>query len=87
MIVEVAPENELVPLPSDAGTHVTVLVRGADSLADTLAALGESDRPEGSVLGFVAAESAVVPIARTLLLEHWALPPEAVITKGYWRHA
>ncbi|PKQ24505.1 MAG: siderophore-interacting protein [Actinobacteria bacterium HGW-Actinobacteria-5] len=87
VIVEVAPENELVPLPSDAGTHVTVLVRGADSLADTLAALGESDRPEGSVLGFVAAESAVVPIARTLLLEHWALPPEAVITKGYWRHA
>lgn len=87
VIVEVAPENELVPLPSDAGTHVTVLVRGADSLADTLAALGESDRPQGSVLGFVAAESAVVPIARTLLLEHWALPPEAVITKGYWRHA
>jgi len=87
VIVEVAPENELVPLPSDVGTHVTVLVRGADSLADTLAALGESDRPEGSVLGFVAAESAVVPIARTLLLEHWALPPEAVITKGYWRHA
>lgn len=87
VILEVAPENELVPLPSDADTQVTVLVRGADSLADTLAALGEGDRPEGSVLGFVAAESTVVPIARTLLLEHWALPPEAVITKGYWRHA
>lgn len=87
VVVEVAPENELVPIPADPGTHVTVLVRGTDSLADTLAALGESDRPAGSVLGFVAAESAVVPVARTLLLERWALPPEAVITKGYWRHA
>ena len=87
VIVEVAAENEQVPIPAEPGTHVTVLVRGTDSLADTLARLGERDRPEGSVLGFVAAEASVVPIARTLLLDHWALPSDAVITKGYWRHA
>lgn len=86
VIVEVAPENELVPIPVDPRVQLTVLVRGADSLAETLAALGEADRPQGSMLAFVAAESAVVPIARTLLLERWALPPEAVIAKGYWRH-
>lgn len=87
VVVEVAPENELVPIPSDTGVHVTLLVRGTDSLAEVLAALGERDRPQGSVLGFVAAEAAIVPIARTLLLERWELPAQAVVTKGYWRHA
>ena len=86
VIVEVAPENELVPIPTDAGTHLTVLVRGRESLTATLAALGERDRPRGSVLGFVAAEAAVVPAARALLLDRWGLPAEAVIAKGYWRN-
>lgn len=86
VIVEVAPENELVPIPTDAGSHLTVLIRGRESLAATLAALGERDRPRGSVLGFVAAESSVVPVARALLLDRWGLPSEAVIAKGYWRH-
>lgn len=86
VIVEVAPENELLPIPVDAGTHVTVLVRGKERLADALAALGERDRPRGSVLGFVAAEAEVLPPARALLLQRWGLPAEAVIAKGYWRH-
>lgn len=85
VILEVAPGNELVPIPSDAGTHLTVLVRGRESLAATLSALGERDRPRGSVLGFVAAESTVVPAARALLVDRWELPVEAVIAKGYWR--
>lgn len=88
VVVEVAPENELVPIPTDHGTHLTVLVRGRDRLrlTDALAALGERDRPRGAVLGFVAAEAEVVPAARALLLDRWELPAEAVITKGYWRH-
>lgn len=86
VILELAPANELVPIPSDARTFVTILVRGDDRLADTLAALGERDRPAGTVLGFVAAEAGVVPAARTLLLQRWSLPAEAVIAKGYWRH-
>ncbi len=85
VLLEVAAENEPVPLNSDSAAHVTILVRGEDSLASTLARLGERDRPEGSVLGFVAGEAAVVPAARALLLDRWGLPAEAVITKGYWR--
>ncbi|MFT4111106.1 siderophore-interacting protein [Propionicimonas sp.] len=85
VILEVAEVNELVPIPTEAGTHVTILVRGTDSLAAALAALGERDRPQGSVLGFVAAEAEIVPAARALLLDRWGLPAEAVITKGYWR--
>jgi NADPH-dependent ferric siderophore reductase len=87
VILELSPENELVPVPADHHTFVTVLVRGVDSLADSLAALGERDRPRGSVLGFVAAEAGVVPVARALLLDRWGLPEGSVITKGYWRHA
>lgn len=87
VIIEVAAENELVPIPADASTHVTVLVRGTDSLAEALTALGERDRPDGTVLGFVAAEAAVVPVARALLLDRWGLSAEAVIAKGYWRSA
>jgi NADPH-dependent ferric siderophore reductase len=85
VIVEVAPENELVPIPADPASEVTVVVRGDRSLADALAALGADDRPAGAVLGYVAAEAGVVPVARDLLLDRWGLPAEAVITKGYWR--
>lgn len=86
VILEVAPENELVPIPADPATDVTVVVRGGRTLADVVAALGEDERPSGAVLGFVAAEAGIVPVARELLLERWGLPAEAVIAKGYWRH-
>lgn len=85
VIVEVAAENELIPVPTDPATDLTVIVRGDRTLADGLAALGADDRPDGAVLGFVAAEAAIVPLARELLLDRWNLPAEAVITKGYWR--
>ncbi|MGC3993758.1 MAG: siderophore-interacting protein [Propionicimonas sp.] len=85
VILEVDEANELVPIPTEAGTYVTILVRGTDSLVAALAALGERDRPQGSVLGFVGAEAEIVPAARALLLDRWGLPAEAVITKGYWR--
>ena len=65
--------------------HLTVLVRPGESLAEALAGLTATDRPAGNVLAFVAAESGVVPVARELLGERWAIPPEAVIVKGYWR--
>jgi NADPH-dependent ferric siderophore reductase len=87
VVLEVAPENELVPLPADADTRVTVLVRGTDRLRDALAGLAADDRPRGAVLAFVAAEAEVLPAARELLLTRWQLPAEAVITKGYWRSA
>jgi NADPH-dependent ferric siderophore reductase len=85
VIIEVAPENELVPVPADPAADVTIVVRGDHTLADVLAALGADARPDGAVLGFVAAEAGIVPVARELLLERWGLPTEAVITKGYWR--
>jgi len=85
VILEVAPENRLVPMPSGPGIHVTVLTRDDDSLPAALAALGESDRPRGAVLAFVASEAGVVPAARALLLDRWGLPEAAVVAKGYWR--
>lgn len=85
VLVEVAEANRLVPLPTDEATDLTMLVRPGQSLVAALAALTPADRPAGKVLGFVAAESGVVPVARALLQDRWALPPEAVIVKGYWR--
>jgi NADPH-dependent ferric siderophore reductase len=49
-----------------------------------LAGLEAADRPAGNVLAFIAAEAAVVPIARELV-QRWEIPTEAVIVKGYWR--
>jgi len=85
VLVEVSEENRLVPVPTDAATDLTVLVRPGDNLSDALGGLSLGDRPPGNVLCFVAAESAVVPVARGLLLDRWGVPPEAVIVKGYWR--
>lgn len=85
VLVEVAEENREVPLPIDDATDLTVLVRPEQTLPGALAALTAKDRPAGNVLGFVAAEAAVVPVARELLQERWELPSEAVIVKGYWR--
>jgi NADPH-dependent ferric siderophore reductase len=85
VILEVAPENRFVPLPGGPGIHVTVLTRDTDGLPAALAAQGESDRPRGAVLAFVAGEAAVVPAARALLLDRWGLPEAAVVAKGYWR--
>ncbi len=74
-----------VPLPIDDATTLTVLVRPGENLAEVLAGMTAGDRPAGNVLAFVAAESSVVPVARELLGERWAIPTEAVIVKGYWR--
>jgi NADPH-dependent ferric siderophore reductase len=85
VLVEVSEGNVLVPLPADDATRLTVLVRPGETLAEVLAGLEAADRPWGNVLAFVAAESAIVGVARELLLERWGIPPEAVIVKGYWR--
>lgn len=85
VLVEVSEVNRQVPLPIDDATHLTVLVRPSERLATALDSLALRDRPAGNVLGFVAAESSVVPVARQLLHERWGLPPAAVIIKGYWR--
>ena len=85
VIVEVSADNVEVPLPTDDATDLTVLVRPGASLPEALAGLSRTDRPLGSVLAFVAAESAVVPVARELLQQRWGIPAEAVIVKGYWR--
>ncbi len=84
VVLEVDEVNRLVPVPTDADTELTVLVRPGQDLVDHLAGLGEGDRPAGSVLGFVAGEHAVVPVGRALF-ERWDLPAESTIAKGYWR--
>jgi NADPH-dependent ferric siderophore reductase len=85
VLVEVSRDNAQVPLPIDEATDLTVLVRPGELLTETLAGLAAADRPAGNVLAFVAAESAVVPVARELLQNRWDIPSDAVIVKGYWR--
>jgi NADPH-dependent ferric siderophore reductase len=85
VVVEVSQDNVQVPLPVDDATDLTVLVRPGKRLAEMLAGLDATDRPIGNVLAFVAAESAVVPVARELLQDRWGIPSEALIVKGYWR--
>ena len=85
VLVEVSKDNVQVPLPIDEATDLTVLVRPGEPLAEALAGLTAGDRPVGNVLAFVAAESAVVPVARELLGERWGIPAVALIVKGYWR--
>ncbi|HEY3337077.1 MAG TPA: siderophore-interacting protein [Propionicimonas sp.] len=85
VLVEVSQDNVQVPLPIDDATDLTVLVRPGELLTETLAGLAAADRPAGNVLAFVAAESAVVPVARGLLQNRWDIPSDAVIVKGYWR--
>jgi len=85
VVVEVSADNVQVPLPVDEATTLTLLVRPGENLAEVLAGMTANDRPSGNVLAFVAAESSVVPVARELLGERWAIPTEAVIVKGYWR--
>ena len=84
VVLEVDEVNRLVPVPVDADTELTVLVRPRHDLVDHLAGLGEGDRPAGAVLGFVAGEHAVVPVGRALF-DRWGLPAESTIAKGYWR--
>ncbi|HEY3407482.1 MAG TPA: siderophore-interacting protein [Propionicimonas sp.] len=85
VLVEVSQDNVQVPLPIDEATDLTVLVRPGQLLTETLAGLAAADRPAGNILAFVAAESAVVPVARELLRTRWDIESEAVIVKGYWR--
>ncbi len=85
VLVEVSEDNVQVPLPTDEATDLTVLVRPGELLAEALAGLTATDRPQGNILAFVAAESAVVPVARALLGDRWGIPTDALIVKGYWR--
>ncbi|MGZ0712838.1 siderophore-interacting protein (plasmid) [Coraliomargarita sp. W4R53] len=89
IIVEVQGIAHELHIDTPSGVIVEQLHRGAASpgsaLATRLSAFNPTDRPEGSVLGFVAAEQAIVKPARALLLERWALAAESVIIKGYWK--
>ena len=84
VVLEVESANAQVPIPLDADAECTLLVRPGRTLVEHLAGLRETDRPAGSVLGFVAAEHAIVQVGRALF-ERWGLPAESSITKGYWR--
>ncbi len=87
ILVEVADSAHEVPI--EAPVPVTYVPRdgtpSGSALADRLAAISASDRPQGAVFGFVAAEASIVPPARALLLDRWGLDSETVVVKGYWK--
>ncbi len=78
-----------VPLETPPGMEVSFVHRSSaapgSALAAHLDALTAGDRPPGAVLGFIAAEQAIVKPGRALLLDRWALAPDQVIVKGYWK--
>ncbi|WP_322410008.1 siderophore-interacting protein [Microbacterium invictum] len=89
ILVEVADAAHELPIDAPAGVVVEQVHRGTtapgSALAARLDALGDEERPEGSILGFVAAEQSIVKPGRELLLERWAVPADQTIIKGYWK--
>lgn len=89
ILIEVRDAAHEIPLTAPQGVEVSYVHRGAGpagrGLAGALDALGESDRPEGSVFGFIAAEQAIVKPGRALLLDRWRLDAERITVKGYWK--
>jgi NADPH-dependent ferric siderophore reductase len=76
-------------IDAPAGVAVEHVHRGggapASALTARLESLGTPDRPAGDVLGFIAAEQAIVRPGRALLLDRWNLDAAGVTVKGYWK--
>ncbi|WES64213.1 siderophore-interacting protein [Microbacter sp. GSS18] len=89
ILVEVADRRHELPIEAPSGVEMVQVHRGlrpsGAALIDRIDALGADDRPDGSVLGFVAAESAIVKPARALLLDRWGLSLEQISVRGYWK--
>lgn len=89
ILVEVKDAAHRLPIDAPAGVVVEQLHRGdapaGSALAARLDSLSVGDRPDGSVLGFVAAEQSIVKPARALLLERWGLDSSRMTIKGYWK--
>lgn len=89
ILVEVSDTAHELPIDAPAGVAVEQVHRGATAPASTLAArlsaLGNEERPSGSILGFIAAEQSIVKPARDLLLERWEVPADQTVIKGYWK--
>jgi NADPH-dependent ferric siderophore reductase len=89
IVVEVPDAAHELSIDAPAGVVVEHVHRGIGAagaaLAARLDALTAHDRPEGAVLGFVAAEQSIVKPGRALLLDRWGLDADHVIVKGYWK--
>jgi NADPH-dependent ferric siderophore reductase len=89
IVVEVSDAAHRLAIDAPAGVVVEDVHRGAGDPASALAArleeFGSADRPAGDVLGFIAAEQAIVKPGRALLLDRWNLDAAGVTVKGYWK--
>ncbi|CAL4858960.1 siderophore-interacting protein [Microbacterium sp. MM2322] len=89
ILIEVTDAAHELPVVTPPGVGVSFVHRGAafpgTVLAEALDGLPASERPDGDVFGFVAAEQGIVKSGRRLLLERWALASDQVVVKGYWK--
>ncbi|HUZ78529.1 MAG TPA: siderophore-interacting protein [Chloroflexota bacterium] len=86
--IETAADFEELPLPATAGAHVTWLHRlpGDDAAGQLLArAVISATLPAGVGQVWAACESSVARGIRKDLLGRSLLPPESLITRGYWK--
>lgn len=89
ILIEVADAAHELTIAAPAGVTVAFVHRGGafpgTALAAALDDLSASDRPDGDLFGFVAAEQGIVKTGRRLLLDRWGVAPDQVVVKGYWK--
>ncbi|WP_345751406.1 siderophore-interacting protein [Microbacterium rhizophilus] len=87
ILIEVADAEHEVAI--DGPVPVEYIHRGdrpaGSALNLRLEAIAADERPAGDVFAFVAAEQAIVKTGRALLVERWALEPDRIVVKGYWK--
>lgn len=89
ILIEVADAAHELTIAAPGGVTVAFVHRGdafpGTVLAAALDDLSASDRPDGDLLGFVAAEQGIVKTGRRLLLDRWGVASDQVVVKGYWK--
>lgn len=89
ILVEVPDAAHELPLTTPPGVVIEHVHRGdtpaGSALAARLDAITATERPTGSVFGFVAAEQSIVKPGRALLLDRWGLDTDHIVVKGYWK--
>lgn len=89
VFVEVPDSAHEQQLDTPPGVALRWVYRGAGAVGSALAValdeLTESDRPEGDILVFIAAEQSIVKTGRALAFDRWRVAPEHAIIKGYWK--
>lgn len=88
VLIEVPDPGREVPVDCPDGVALEYVYRkdlpASEALINRINQVSASERPEGDVFVFVAAERSVVKPGRALALDRWGIDPAKTIIKGYW---